>query len=199
MESPIALITGAAGGIGSQTAKMLDQRGYQLVLVDINQEGMDLLAATLQRPPLCINANLLLLEDIERIYETTMEKFGQLDLLVNNAGMVVVGEYEERSHELVEREIGPRPASQIQPGIHLVSQGQCSDQFIPSEFSVIIKGIPPEMWRGESKRILSIIVITSTIGKDVNIFLNPFITTRPAILNTFTKRRLIIITESWTI
>lgn len=105
MESPIALITGAAGGIGSQTAKMLDQRGYQLVLVDINQEGMDLLAATLQRPALCINANLLLLEDIERIYETTMEKFGQLDLLVNNAGMVVVGEYEERSHELVEREM----------------------------------------------------------------------------------------------
>lgn len=105
MENKVVLITGAAGGIGSEAARRLASRGYQLVLVDINASGLEALSASLPHPAMCIAADLLSLDEIKRIHAEVMEKFGQLDILINNVGIVINGPYEERSFEAIEREM----------------------------------------------------------------------------------------------
>ncbi|MEM7802290.1 MAG: SDR family oxidoreductase [Chloroflexota bacterium] len=105
MKSKIVLITGAAGGFGSETARRLAEMGHQLVLVDINQDGLEKLSASLPQPAFCIEADLTSLDEIQRIHSETMNQFGRLDILINNAGMQRNGPFEERTLESNEREM----------------------------------------------------------------------------------------------
>ena len=86
----VALITGAAIRIGANIADALHQDGYAVVLhYNTSAKAADALAKTLnqRRPNSCITAqaNLLVLADIERLAKTTTDKWGGVDLLINNA------------------------------------------------------------------------------------------------------------------
>ncbi|MEM8862555.1 MAG: SDR family oxidoreductase [Chloroflexota bacterium] len=105
MVTKVVLITGAAGGIGSEAAKRLASMGFELVLVDINQNGLMELSASLPQPATCIAANLLFAEEIERVHTEVINRFGRLDILINNVGIVINGPYEERPFELIDREM----------------------------------------------------------------------------------------------
>ena len=87
-EQPVALITGAARGIGPATVLELARRGYRLALLDISREGLEQTAAALggaASPPLVLVGDLADLDFARSAVEQTAHGFGQLDLLVNNA------------------------------------------------------------------------------------------------------------------
>lgn len=83
------IITGAAGGIGSETARMFAEQGYRLVLTDKEEQGLNSVADILRER---YNADCLLcagdLEDAAHwghIVQQAMQHYGRIDVLVNNA------------------------------------------------------------------------------------------------------------------
>jgi len=85
-----ALVTGASGGIGGVYADRLAKRGYDLILVALNQNRLDALAQRLEneagRSVETIAADLTDKADLARI-ETTLRTNARITLLVNNAGV----------------------------------------------------------------------------------------------------------------
>lgn len=89
-----ALITGAASGIGRELTRLFAKDGYKLVLVDVNQEGLDQLASSFHNQygteTTIITKDLANPTAPDEIYAETSEKRVVIDVLVNNAGF---GEY----------------------------------------------------------------------------------------------------------
>lgn len=100
LRDKVVLITGASAGIGAHTAHAFAAEGAHIVLVARRAEKLAEVEAELQRygvKTLCVPADVGLDEDIERIVQATMDAFGRIDVLVNNAGIVVGGPAEKAS------------------------------------------------------------------------------------------------------
>ena len=85
VESRVALITGAAGGLGRATAMEFANRGYRLALVDANGDGLAELAASLGGEALALAGDLTEMAFVESCAGAAEERFGGVDVLVNNA------------------------------------------------------------------------------------------------------------------
>jgi NAD(P)-dependent dehydrogenase (short-subunit alcohol dehydrogenase family) len=88
----IGIVTGAARGIGRAIALGLAQEGMNLVTVDLQKNSMDILVdeiRTLGRGVLALEADVTSLESVEKMVRDTINKYGRIDVLVNNAGVVV--------------------------------------------------------------------------------------------------------------
>jgi len=86
----VALVTGAAGGIGREIVRRLDAAGLRLVLVDIDARGLGELVATLAAPPYTIVVDLAEITSIRMIRDTVEREVGRLDVLINNAAIATV-------------------------------------------------------------------------------------------------------------
>ena len=90
MKDKVALITGAATGIGRATAELFAREGARLVLADLNVEQGEALATELRsrgNEALFVKTNVGQASDCERMVAATLEKFGRLDAAFNNAGI----------------------------------------------------------------------------------------------------------------
>ncbi|KAJ2949416.1 hypothetical protein O0L34_g15331 [Tuta absoluta] len=90
----VVLVTGASSGIGAATAILFAKEGAFISMVGRNQQKLDAMAAKVAavgKTPLVINADVSKDEDAKRIITDTIEKFGKLDVLVNNAGFAKNG------------------------------------------------------------------------------------------------------------
>lgn len=86
----VALVTGAAQGIGKAVALLLAQNGADVVVSDINLEKAEETAKevqTLGRKALAIKVDVAKLADVEKMVEAILSQFGKVDILVNNAGI----------------------------------------------------------------------------------------------------------------
>lgn len=86
----VALVTGAAVGIGRATAILLAQNGASLVLVDINGEKLDLLKTELAEYGDKILTFVCDVSDeqaVNKVAEESLNAFGKIDILVNNAAL----------------------------------------------------------------------------------------------------------------
>ncbi len=90
LEGRIALVTGAARGIGAATASALAQRGAHVVLLARNAEALEQLAESIRDAGGSADTLVadLLEGEADEIVATVLERQGRLDVLVNNAGMV---------------------------------------------------------------------------------------------------------------
>jgi 3-hydroxybutyrate dehydrogenase len=88
LEGKRVLITGAAGGIGQALAMAFDRQGAKLVLVDRDADGLQSLADRLNDPTsaVVLTADLSDDADVSHLAQEVGQRFGQLDVLVNNAG-----------------------------------------------------------------------------------------------------------------
>jgi NAD(P)-dependent dehydrogenase (short-subunit alcohol dehydrogenase family) len=82
------LITGAARGIGAGCARRLAAEGAKLVLADVDEKGVQALASELGQ--IAIRADVTRAEDIDRMVEEPYRRWGRLDVLFNNAGVIRV-------------------------------------------------------------------------------------------------------------
>ena len=90
LEGKIALVTGAAQGIGRAIALLLAQKGADIVISDINLEKAEEMAKEIEalgRKAMAIKVDVANTNDVERMVEAILERFGQIDILVNNAGI----------------------------------------------------------------------------------------------------------------
>jgi len=88
LDHRIVLITGAARGIGAATARRLAADGARLVLADVNGPAVDKLASELGA--VAIQADVTRAADVARMVEEPYARFGRLDVLFNNAGVIRV-------------------------------------------------------------------------------------------------------------
>ncbi len=87
----VAIITGASRGIGAATAHAFARAGYQLALVATTAEGLQQVATELPTSTLAIAGDLADIAFTETIVPLTMERFGRVDVLVNNAAWRELG------------------------------------------------------------------------------------------------------------
>ena len=85
VKGKVAIVTGASGGIGLATAKLLSSKGAKLALVARSREKLKQLAKELP-DSIAIPADLSKVEDVKRMTQQAYEHFGRIDILVNNAG-----------------------------------------------------------------------------------------------------------------
>jgi 3alpha(or 20beta)-hydroxysteroid dehydrogenase len=86
LDNKVAVVTGAASGIGEWTARRFIHEGAQVVIADVNVERGTTLSAELGSSAVFAHADVTRQEDWDRLLHDTGERFGPIDVLVNNAG-----------------------------------------------------------------------------------------------------------------
>ncbi|HET9891328.1 MAG TPA: SDR family oxidoreductase [Mycobacterium sp.] len=94
MDRPICLITGATDGIGKVTAAELARKGYTVVLAARNEAKAatvtrEIVASTGNRDVGYLTADLTSLAQLHRLAETFRARYPRLDVLINNAGVIM--------------------------------------------------------------------------------------------------------------
>ena len=90
MSDQVAIVTGSARGIGKAIAQKLSQIGYKIVICDINEQQIQSTVSELEKSgakALGVKVDVTNSEDVEALFNKTMEAFGRVDVLVNNAGI----------------------------------------------------------------------------------------------------------------
>ncbi|MCZ2260495.1 SDR family NAD(P)-dependent oxidoreductase [Sporosarcina sp. G11-34] len=88
LQDKVVIITGGAGGIGSGIAKAMVKEGAIVAIVDLNEETGTVMEKELQAispKSMFIQANLMDHKNLGKIVQTVVDKYGKLDVLVNNA------------------------------------------------------------------------------------------------------------------
>lgn len=91
LQDKIAIVTGAAEGIGKAIAKAFIEEGGKVVLVDINEPRLMEAAAELGESAVAVKADVTKWDQVTNMVEETVDRFGRVDILVNNAGVVRKG------------------------------------------------------------------------------------------------------------
>ncbi len=87
----VAVITGAASGIGEATAVLFAERGYQVVGLDIARKSMSPSSGSEDPSPKMLwrRCDVRIENQVKQVVRDVVARFGRLDVLVNNAGMVL--------------------------------------------------------------------------------------------------------------
>lgn len=104
LENKVAIITGAANGMGAATASMFAKEGAKVVLTDLQEEKMQELVSIIKEKggeAIAVKHNVASGADWDRVRDETLKAFGKIDVLINNAG--ITGDY-TKSAELTDEE-----------------------------------------------------------------------------------------------
>src|SRR5438876_9072864 len=88
LDGRVVLVTGAARGIGAATGRRLAADGARLVLADLDGPGVEKVAAELGQ--VAVQADVTRRDDVERMIDEAYNRWGRLDVLFNNAGVIRV-------------------------------------------------------------------------------------------------------------
>lgn len=97
---PTVFITGAAKGIGAETALMFSKQGYRVAATDANEKDLEKLKKTLGNEHFYRRLDVTNSEDFAAILkEFAVENGGAIDVLINNAGIAFIDDFEKISLE----------------------------------------------------------------------------------------------------
>ncbi|QJD98076.1 SDR family oxidoreductase [Mucilaginibacter robiniae] len=110
LENKVAVITGAAAGMGKAIAQLYAKEGAKVVLSDINESGIKQVAEEINAiggMAIAVPGNIAIQHDVDALIDTAVNTYGTLDILVNNAGIMDnFVPAEEVTDELWERVMG---------------------------------------------------------------------------------------------
>jgi len=86
LKDKVAIVTGAASGFGAAIARSYAREGAKVVIADLNEAGAGAVAAEIGAAALAVKCDVTSRADIDAAVAATLEKFGAIDIVVNNAG-----------------------------------------------------------------------------------------------------------------
>ena len=92
LQGKTAMITGGASGFGRGIAETFGREGANVVILDLNLAGAQEVASAISNHSLAIEGDVTKKSDIERAVAQTVDQFGRLDIVVNNAGWTHVNQ-----------------------------------------------------------------------------------------------------------
>lgn len=105
----VAIVTGASGGLGVQMAKALANQGANIAVLARRQEKIDAVAAEIAKEfgveTLAVKCDITDTENVEAAVDAVIEKFGRIDIVINNAGTGAVAPAEDITDEQFEDEM----------------------------------------------------------------------------------------------
>jgi meso-butanediol dehydrogenase / (S,S)-butanediol dehydrogenase / diacetyl reductase len=102
LSGKVAIVTGAAAGIGAASAELFAQEGAAVVVTDIDAAGAERSASTIQRQggkAVALAGDVSRSADAQRVIDAAIASFGHIDILFNNAGLVPVGRVDATTEE----------------------------------------------------------------------------------------------------
>lgn len=89
LQDKVVIITGGISGIGKASAELFNKEGAKLVLVDLDENKGNEAAKEIGGETIFVQADVTSEEDAKKVFDTTIEEFGRVDILFNNAGIGV--------------------------------------------------------------------------------------------------------------
>lgn len=105
-EGKVAIITGAGQGMGRQVALDMAAEGAKILACDIVSEGIDSLQQDIEASNgqcLSLPCDIARREQVDSMVKKTIETYGKVDILINNAGILIPGTIEETTDELIDK------------------------------------------------------------------------------------------------
>lgn len=90
LEGKVAIVTGAGGGIGTATALRLAREGARVAVVDVRAEAANATVTAIQSAggeALALTGDVSRSDDVAAVVQGTLDAFGRVDILINNAGV----------------------------------------------------------------------------------------------------------------
>lgn len=88
----VAIVTGGAAGIGAATARLIAREGGAVMLADLGEQAGDALVAELGAEKVAYRTcDVAAIDQVDALVAATMERFGRIDILFNNAGITGMG------------------------------------------------------------------------------------------------------------
>lgn len=105
LDGRVAIVTGAARGIGRATAQRLLAEGAKVVVSDIDVDKLNLSVAEIGAGErvLALHADVANRADVIKLIDAAVQHFGAIDIMVNNAGIAPVVEFLDVTEELLDR------------------------------------------------------------------------------------------------
>lgn len=98
VQPKVVIITGASSGIGEATAKLLAQQGAKVVLAARREERLKTIVNEIKQDggeAVYMQADVVSLEDMQKLAQFALNQYGRIDVLVNNAGVMPVSRLNE--------------------------------------------------------------------------------------------------------
>ena len=99
LNNKVVLITGGASGLGRSGATLMHAEGAKVIITDINEDLGKATAAEIGDNALFVQHDVSKLVEWDQVIDLIIERYGRLDVLVNNAGIVVVADVEKTQFE----------------------------------------------------------------------------------------------------
>ena len=88
LEDKVCVITGAGGGMGREAAIVFTQEGAKVCIGDVDTEGAEQTASMCERDAFAVTCDVTDEEQVEAMYAAAAERYGGIDVLYNNAGIM---------------------------------------------------------------------------------------------------------------
>ncbi len=88
MQNKTVMITGASRGIGAEAARIFAKAGANVALLARSEAALNELVAEIGEATIAIPCDVASYADMAAAVETTVQRFGDLDVLINNAGVI---------------------------------------------------------------------------------------------------------------
>ena len=86
LDGKVAIVTGAGSGFGAEIARTYARAGAKVTVLDVNGNAAGTVAGEIGKPAIAVTADVTKREDLDAAVRQTLDAFGRLDIVVNNAG-----------------------------------------------------------------------------------------------------------------